>query len=32
MMHKETKVYVADMISKSCIPRDHLIEKESWLT
>ena len=32
MMHKEIKVYVADMISKSCIPRDHLIEKESWLT
>ena len=26
MMHKEIKVYVDDMITKSCTPRDHLID------
>ena len=25
-MHKEIKVYVDDMIAKSCTPRDHLID------
>ena len=26
MMHKEIKVYMDDMIAKSCTPRDHLID------
>ena len=26
MMHKEIKVYVDDVIAKSCTPRDHLVD------
>ena len=26
MMHKEIEVYVDDMITNSCTPRDHLID------
>ena len=26
MMHKEIEVYVDDMIAKSCIARDHLVD------
>ena len=26
MMHKEIEVYMDDMITKSCTPRDHLID------
>jgi len=26
MMHKEIKVYVDDMIAKSCTTRDHLVD------